>query len=418
MRKLRAAALALLLAAPAAGQVQIHDLPLLLSPADTDQYVLQTAGGVTMKTTRATLRSGLLSTMLTCPAHQFWASPTGATGLLGCRAIASSDVPATTIVMPADFSVSGTGPGTVTITRATQLTNLFLASPCGSTGTPGYRAFCASDFAAGLLAPAKIGFSTTSRLLGANGSGTGGVEILLGTGLSLSGSTLNATGGSGTVTSVGLALPSWLTVTGSPVTTSGTLTGAAATGQTTGRVIGTCQGATSFAPCVPSLATDVTGILQAAGFPILTGAITTTGGSLATSFGSGQTIPTPTLSGHTKYSGSAPSVSCTGLGTGGTSAMSTNSSDNLWQITLTVGTTAASSGTCTLTFSGSYTTNTGLCLTSLVSGTGTWSSSSVVIQSAESLTAPQFGWTNSNQGALVTLVNASTYKINGFCPAR
>jgi hypothetical protein len=45
--------------------------------------------------------------------------------------------------------------------------------------------------------------------------------------------------GTGTVTSVGLAAPSWLAVAGSPVTTAGTLTLAAATGQALNEVLGT-----------------------------------------------------------------------------------------------------------------------------------------------------------------------------------
>jgi len=53
------------------------------------------------------------------------------------------------------------------------------------------------------------------------------------------------TGGSGTVTSVAMTVPSWLAVTGSPVTGAGTLAVAAATGQTSHKVIGTGTG-TSF----------------------------------------------------------------------------------------------------------------------------------------------------------------------------
>jgi hypothetical protein len=76
----------------------------------------------------------------------------------------------------------------------------------------------------------------------------------------------------GTVTSVGLAMPSWLTVTGTPVTTTGTLTAAPTTAQTSHEVIGTCGSATTFTPCalvagdlpaVP-LTTGVSGILPVA----------------------------------------------------------------------------------------------------------------------------------------------------------
>jgi len=69
--------------------------------------------------------------------------------------------------------------------------------------------------------------------------------------LTSSGGNCNPTGGggSGTVTSVALTVPAWLTVGGSPVTTSGTLAVTAATGQTSHQVIGTCGAATSFGPC-------------------------------------------------------------------------------------------------------------------------------------------------------------------------
>jgi hypothetical protein len=56
-------------------------------------------------------------------------------------------------------------------------------------------------------------------------------------------------GGTGTVTSVALTVPSWLTVTGSPVTAAGTLAVAPTTGQTSHQVIGTCGSTTTFAPC-------------------------------------------------------------------------------------------------------------------------------------------------------------------------
>lgn len=49
-------------------------------------------------------------------------------------------------------------------------------------------------------------------------------------------------GGSGTVTSVALTTPSWLTVSGSPVTTSGTLAVSATTGQTANQFLATPNG--------------------------------------------------------------------------------------------------------------------------------------------------------------------------------
>lgn len=55
--------------------------------------------------------------------------------------------------------------------------------------------------------------------------------------------------GTGSVSSVGLTTPAWLTVSGSPVTATGTLAVTANGGQAPHQVIGTCGSATTFAPC-------------------------------------------------------------------------------------------------------------------------------------------------------------------------
>jgi len=66
---------------------------------------------------------------------------------------------------------------------------------------------------------------TANRLLGSGLAGTAASEITLGTNLSFTGNTLNATGGGGGVTSVvASGGTTGLTYTGSPITTSGTLT--------------------------------------------------------------------------------------------------------------------------------------------------------------------------------------------------
>jgi len=66
--------------------------------------------------------------------------------------------------------------------------------------------------------------SNTSRLVGRHSAGAGPLEeISLGSGLSLSGGVLSATGTGGTVTSVGVSVPSFMTSSGGPITSSGTI---------------------------------------------------------------------------------------------------------------------------------------------------------------------------------------------------
>lgn len=93
--------------------------------------------------------------------------------------------------------------------------------------------------------------------------------------------------GSGTVTSVGLTTPSWL-VPGGPVTTSGNLSFAPATGQTSHQVIGTCGSATSFAPCalvaadIPQIAySSLSGLPTLNLFSALTAGTNSTAGTFA-----------------------------------------------------------------------------------------------------------------------------------------
>lgn len=87
----------------------------------------------------------------------------------------------------------------------------------------------------------------------------GGVVLFDSSGVPVTGGskgpgTLNASGlyingtavGSGSVSSVALTTPSWLTVTGSPVTTTGTLAITAATGQTANRFLATPDGTTGI----------------------------------------------------------------------------------------------------------------------------------------------------------------------------
>lgn len=98
-------------------------------------------------------------------------------------------------------------------------------------------------------------------------------------------------GGGGSVTSVGLTLPSWLTVAGTPITTSGTFTVTPTTAQTSHQVIGTCGAATTFAPCalipgdLPTATGSTQGIVQPDGT-----SITISGGIISAVGGGGGSV--------------------------------------------------------------------------------------------------------------------------------
>lgn len=189
--------------------------------------------------------------------------------------------------VPAGFSVTGspiTNTGTLAISYATgQAANRFLATPDGVTGALSLRAILAGD-----LPAISLTTGVTGTLPVANG-GTGAATltangVLLGNGTSavsavaLSGDQLlrgvtasaptaatlpscnsanealnyNTTthafscatisAGTGTVTSVAQTVPSVFSITGSPVTTSGTLAIDWATGQTQNRVLASPNG--------------------------------------------------------------------------------------------------------------------------------------------------------------------------------
>lgn len=119
--------------------------------------------------------------------------------------------------LPPLFNTSVSLPNSTPVlsfTALTQNANLLFAGPgSGSAAAPSFRALVAADFAVLVLPIAAINATgTPSSTTYLRGDGTW--------------ATLPT---NGTVTSVGLALPSILTVSGSPVTASGTLTAVLAT---------------------------------------------------------------------------------------------------------------------------------------------------------------------------------------------
>jgi hypothetical protein len=128
----------------------------------------------------------LTATWVSETQHAVFAAPSGSSGTPSFRALVAGDIPALAYVtsvglsLPAEFTVSGspvTSSGTLTATWASETQNFVFAAPSGSSGTPSFRALVAGDIPA----------------------------------LSY-------------VTSVALSAPSEFSVSGSPVTSSGTLT--------------------------------------------------------------------------------------------------------------------------------------------------------------------------------------------------
>ncbi|MBK8910776.1 MAG: hypothetical protein IPM61_05540 [Chlorobi bacterium] len=173
------------------------------------------------------------------------------------------------MAMPSIFNVSGspvTNAGTLTATLANQTQNMVFASPNGSTGAPTFRGLVAGDLpnAAGDVTGA-FGSLTVARIRGTNVSATTPTtnQVLKFDGTNWAPAADNA--GTGTVTSVGMAMPSIFNVSGSPVTNAGTLTATLAN-QTQNMVFASPNGSTGaptfrglVAGDLPNAAGDVTG---------------------------------------------------------------------------------------------------------------------------------------------------------------
>lgn len=174
---------------------------------------------------------------------------------------AGGTVTSVALTAPPQFDVSGTpvtGAGTLGLTWANQSENQVFAGPSsGGAGTPAFRAIVGSDLpASGVTA-------------GTYGDGTHVAQVAVDSTGRITSAAQVAITHVGDVTSVGLSLPSDFTISGSPVTSSGTLTGAWTTTPTgTGAMVR----ANSPTLVAPALGTPASGVAtNLTGLPLTTG---------------------------------------------------------------------------------------------------------------------------------------------------
>lgn len=190
--------------------------------------------------------------------------------LINIPAAGSGTVTSVALSLPSIFSVTGspvTTTGTLTGNLATQTTNKVFASPNGTTGTPTFRSLVADDIPTLNQNTTGTAANVTGTVAIANG-GTGATTAaaaLTALGAYPSTNPNGYTNNIGTVTSVSLSLPSIFTVSGSPVSSSGTLTGtlASQTANTVWAAPNGTAGTPTFrslaAADIPTLNQDTTG---------------------------------------------------------------------------------------------------------------------------------------------------------------
>jgi hypothetical protein len=150
---------------------------------------------------------------------------TSITNGAGSITISNTGVTSVALSLPSIFSVSGspvTSTGTLTGSLVIQAANTIFAGPSSgsSAAVPTFRAQVLAD----------LPLLTNGQLyVGSTGNAVVATTLSAGSGISIvnaAGSiTISSTSSGGSVTSVALALPSIFSVSGSPVTTAGTLTG-------------------------------------------------------------------------------------------------------------------------------------------------------------------------------------------------
>ncbi len=270
-----------------------------------------------------------------------WVTPGGA-----------GTVTSVALSVPAFLSVSGTpvtGSGTLAVTLATEAANIVFAGPTtGSPAAPTFRALVAADIPTlnqntsgtaatitGSIVKANTPLTTKGDVWATDGTsmhrlgvGTDG-QVLSADSTQTDGLKWISASGTGTVTSVALSLPAMFSVSGSPVSTTGTLTAALAT-QSANLVFAGPSTGSAAAPAFRSLAAaDLPSMAKTGAFGSIPAAskdgilyLTTDAQSIARDTGAAWAYwgpiyaltPPPVLSNWTKLNQSTSTMSDAGNG--------------------------------------------------------------------------------------------------------
>jgi hypothetical protein len=308
-------------------------------------------------------------------------------GTLSASAPGTGTVTSVALSLPAIFSVSGspvTTSGTLTGSLATQTANTVFSGPTtGAAAAPTFRALVAADIpsisltsgVSGTLPVANGGTGASSAtayaVLCGGTTTTGALQSVASVGTSGQVLTSNGAGAlptfqspatSGTVTSVALTVPSWLTVSGSPVTSSGTLALSEATGQTANQFLATPDGSTGAVSLRALVAGDLSsGLVTYAKIQNVSATDLILGRSSA-------------------GAGVIEEITCTAAGR----ALIDDADAAAQRITLGLGTLATQSGTFSGTSSGTNTGDQTITLTGDVTGSGTGSFATTLANTAVS----------------------------------
>jgi hypothetical protein len=267
-----------------------------------------------------------------------------------------------------------TGNGTLAVSATTgETANQVLATPNGSSGAVGLRSIVAADLPTVPTSGGGTGLTsigTADQILGVAHTG-GALEyktLTAGANVTITDAagqiTIASSGtGSGTVNSVGLSTPSWLTVANSPITGSGTLAVTATTGETANQVLATPNGSSGAlavralaAADIPTLpASQITapgssGQLIYNSFNVFTGAADWSIGSSGQLTGTAISDPGTPSAGDLWYSSAQSTFGFMSSG------MNTKAGGVIWQ-GLSAGTAVANTTTQTSLLTGISTTN-------------------------------------------------------------